>query len=53
MKRILSLILALALLLPVLSLAELDEEDFSSEELVEDVDLDEDYEFDEDGNMVL
>lgn len=53
MKRVLSLILALALLLPVLSLAELDEDDFSSEELVEDVDLDEDYEFDEEGNMVL
>ena len=41
MKRILSLLLVLCLLLPVLSLAELDEEDYSSSDYVEDFDLDE------------
>ena len=40
MKRILSLLLVLCLLLPVLSLAELNEDDFSSEELEEELLLD-------------
>lgn len=48
MKRILSLLLVLSLLLPVLAFAELEEEEISYEEY----DLDEDYEFDEDGNLV-
>ena len=48
MKRILSLLLVLSLLLPVLSLAEEDEDDdFSVEEIVEDVMLD------DDGNEIL
>lgn len=41
MKRILSLLLVLCLFLPALSLAELEEEDFSSADYVEEVDLDE------------
>ena len=49
MKRILSLLLALSLLLPVLAFAEPEEEDLSFEE----VDLDEDYEYDENGNLIL
>ena len=44
MKRILSLLLVLCLVFPVLSLAELDEEELSSEELTEDVNLDEEEE---------
>ena len=40
MKRLISFFLILSLLLPVLSLAELDEDELSSEELIEDVDLD-------------
>ena len=40
MKRILSLLLVLCLLLPVLSFAELNEDDFSSEELEEELLLD-------------
>lgn len=44
MKRILSLFLVLALLLPAAAFAELDEDDLSVEELVEDVDLDEEEE---------
>ena len=49
MKRFLSLLLALCLLLPVLALAELDEEELTFEE----EDLDEGYEFDADGNLIL
>ena len=41
MKRILSLLLVLCLFLPVLSLAELDEDEYSSADYVEEVDLDE------------
>ena len=48
MKRILSLLLVLSLLLPVLAFAELEEEEIPFEE----IDLDEDYEFDEDGNLL-
>ena len=40
MKRILSLILVLSLLLPVLAFAELDEEELEFEEIVEEIDLD-------------
>ena len=40
MKRLISFFLILSLLLPVLSLAELDEDELSSEELIEDVYLD-------------
>ena len=48
MKRFFALILALALLLPLFVYAEQDET-----ELTEDVDLDEDYSFDEEGNLLL
>ena len=47
MKRILSLVLILALLLPVMAFAELDEEDLS----FEDIDLDDGYEYDDEGNF--
>lgn len=40
MKKLLSLFLALTLLLPVLAFAELDEEDFSYDDIVEEIDLD-------------
>ena len=46
MKRILSLLLVLCLLLPVLSFAELNEDDFSSEELEAEVLLDDEEEED-------
>ncbi|MBR2661518.1 MAG: LCP family protein [Clostridia bacterium] len=49
MKRILSLVLILALLLPVMAFAELDEEDLS----FEDIDLDDGYEYDDEGNLFL
>ena len=44
MKRILSLLLVLSLFLPVLSLAELEEEDFSADELEEEILLDDEEE---------
>ena len=50
MKRILSLLLVLTFLLPVFAFAELDEEDFSSSEIVEDVDLDDEEEEEEDSD---
>ena len=53
MKRLFALILAFALLLPVFSYAETDREDSSSDEITEDLDLDEDYSFDEEGNLIL
>ncbi len=50
MKRLISLLLILSLLLPCLALAELDEEELSAEELVEeDIDLDEEEEEEEGG----
>ena len=53
MKRLFALFLAFTLLLPVFSYAEPDEEDFSSDEITEELDLDEDYSFDEEGNLIL
>ena len=44
MKRLLSLLLVLSLLLPVLSLAELDEEDLDIEDVIEEMDLDDEDE---------
>ena len=49
MKRILALFLVLALMLPVFSLAESDEEDLNIEDIIEDVDYD-DEEEDEDSD---
>ena len=51
MNRILALILVFTLLIPALSFAELDEDDFSSRDLVEDVDLD-DEDADGEGDSV-
>lgn len=53
MKRLFALFLTFTLLLPVFSYAEPDEEDFSSDEITEELDLDEDYSFDEEGNLIL
>ena len=52
MKRFLALVLAFSLFLPVLSLAELDEEELSMEEIVEDEMLDDESE-DEDDTPVI
>ena len=49
MKRLFALILALSLLLPVFVYAEQDE----NAEMTEELDLDEDYSFDDEGNLIL
>ena len=53
MKRLFALILVLTLFLPVFACAEQDEEDFSADELTEELDLDGSYSFDEEGNLIL
>ena len=53
MKRLFALILAFSLLLPVFVHAEQDEEDSGSAEMTEELDLDEDYSFDDEGNLIL
>jgi len=53
MKRLFALILALSLLLPVFVHAEQDDEESGSAEMTEELDLDEDYSFDEEGNLIL
>ena len=53
MKRLFALILALSLLLPVFVHAEQDDEESGSAEMTEELDLDEDYSFDDEGNLIL
>ena len=53
MKRLFALILSLVLLLPVFSCAEQDGGDLPFDEETEDLDLDEDFSFDEEGNLLL
>lgn len=54
MKRLFTLILVLTLFLPVFSYAEQGERDFiSDDEITEEIDLDGDYSFDEEGNLIL
>ena len=53
MKRFLTLILVLMLLLPAFSCAEQEEADSVPDEDTEELDLDGDYSFDEDGNLIL
>ena len=53
MKRLFALILSLVLLLPVFSYAEQDDGDLPFDEETEDLDLDEDFSFDEEGNLLL
>ena len=53
MKRLFALILALSLLLPVFVHAEQEDEDSGSAEMTEELDLDEDYSFDDEGNLIL
>ena len=53
MKRLFALVLAFSLLLPVFVHAEQDDEDSGSAEMTEELDLDEDYSFDDEGNLIL
>ena len=53
MKRLFALILSLVLLLPVFSYAEQGDGDLPFDEETEDRDLDEDFSFDEEGNLLL